>query len=167
MMNYLTEAELDACWEVRKMCACDQLRRVTRGITQLYDNGMVPSGLKVTQLPIFVGLGSEGDLPLSVLAEKLALDRTTLTRNLKVLEDRGLIRTYEHPDDARVRMVSMTLEGSRLLTGALERWTQVQEYVEASFGRERLIALARELSALARSVEDEPAPAKPTSRTPI
>ena len=77
------------------MCACDQLRRVTRGITALYDNEMVPSGLKVTQLPILVGLGSEGDLPLSVLAEKLALDHTTLTRNLKVHEDHDLIRTYE------------------------------------------------------------------------
>jgi DNA-binding MarR family transcriptional regulator len=152
-MNYLTETELEACWEVRRMCACDQLRRVTRGITQLYDNGMVPSGLKVTQLPIFVGLGSEGDLPLSVLADKLALDRTTLTRNLKVLEDRGLIRTYEHEDDARVRMVSMTLEGSAMLKGALERWEQVQEYVEATFGRDRLIALAGELSALSQAVE--------------
>lgn len=153
-MNYLTETELDACWEVRKMCACDQLRRVTRGITALYDNGMVPSGLKVTQLPIFVGLGSEGDMPLSVLADRLALDRTTLTRNLKVLEDRGLIRTYEHEDDARVRMVSMTLEGSVMLKGALERWEQVQEYVELKFGRERLIALAGELSALSRAVEE-------------
>ncbi len=153
-MNYLTEAELESCWEVRRMCACDQLRRVTRGITQLYDNGMVPSGLKVTQLPIFVGLGSEGDMALSVLADRLALDRTTLTRNLKVLEDRGLIRTYENEDDARVRMVSMTLEGSTMLKGALERWEQVQEYVEATFGRERLMALASELSALSRAVEE-------------
>ena len=93
------------------MCACDQLRRVTRGVTARYDTGMVASGLKPTQLPIFVGLGSEGDLPLSVFAEKLALDRTTLTRNLKVLEDRGLIRTYEHAEDARVRMVSLDARG--------------------------------------------------------
>ena len=97
-MNYLTPEELEVCWEVRKTCACDQLRRVTRGVTQLYDNGMVSSGLKVTQLPIFVGLGSEGDMPLSVLADRLALDRTTLTRNLKVLEERR-IRTYEHAGD--------------------------------------------------------------------
>ena len=64
-MNYLTTEELGVCWEVRRMCACDQLRRATRRVTQLYDNGLAASGLKVTQLPIFVGLGSEGDLPLS------------------------------------------------------------------------------------------------------
>ena len=151
--NYLTPDELELCWQVRKMCACDQLRRVTRGVTALYDNGMVASGLKATQLPIFVGLGSEGDLPLSVLADKLALDRTTLTRNLKVLEDRGLIRTYESADDARVRMVCITLEGSAMLTGALARWAEVQDYVEERFGRDRLIALEDELAAFSRALE--------------
>jgi len=151
-MSYMTAEELEVCWEVRKMCACDQLRRVTRGVTQVYDDAVMPSGLRITQLPIFVGLASEGDLPLSVLADRLALDRTTLTRNLKVLEDRGLIRIYEHNDDARVRMVSMTLEGSALLTGALERWATVQEFVEERFGRERLVALESELSAFSKAL---------------
>ncbi len=148
----MTAAELEVCWEVRRLCACDQLRRVTRGVTQVYDNAVGPSGLRITQLPIFVGLASEGDLPLTALADALALDRTTLTRNLKVLEDRGFIRTYEHADDARVRMVSMTLEGSAMLTGALERWAQVQEFVEERFGRERLVALEDELTALSKAL---------------
>jgi DNA-binding MarR family transcriptional regulator len=152
-MNYMTPAEIEVCWEVRRMCACDQLRRVTRGVTQVYDNAVVASGLKITQLPIFVGLASEGDLPLSALADALALDRTTLTRNLKVLEDRGLVRTYEHPDDARVRMVSITLDGSAMLTAALERWAKVQEFVEERFGRERLVALEDELAAFSRALD--------------
>ncbi len=151
-MNYMTPEELEVCWEVRRTCACDQLRRVTRGITQVYDDAVVASGLRITQLAIFVGLASEGDMPLSVLADRLALDRTTLTRNLKVLEDRGLIRIYEHADDARVRMISMTLEGSRMLTAALERWAKVQEFVEERFGRERLLALESELSAFSKAV---------------
>ena len=152
MMNYVTADELEVCWEVRRMCACDQLRRATRGVTQVYDNAVGPSGLRATQLPIFVGLASEGDLPLTVLAEALALDRTTLTRNLKLLEDRGLIRMYEHEDDARVRMVTLTLEGSTMLTGALERWEAVQEFVEAQFGRDRLKALGDELAALSEAL---------------
>ncbi len=152
-MSYMTPEEVEVCWEVRRMCACEQLRRVTRGVTQVYDNAVVPSGLRITQLAIFVGLASEGDLPLSVLAEALALDRTTLTRNLKVLEDRGLIRTYEHEDDARVRMVSMTLEGSAMLTAALQRWAQVQALVEERFGRARLKALEDELAAFAKALD--------------
>ena len=154
MMNYMTADELEVCWQVRRTCACDQLRRVARGVTQVYDNAIMPSGLKITQLSIFVGLASEGDVPLSVLADALALDRTTLTRNLKVLEDRGLIRTYEHQDDARVRMVSITLEGSALLTQALERWARVQEFVEERFGRERLMALEDELAAFSKALAD-------------
>jgi len=151
-MSYMTADEVEVCWEVRRLCACDQLRRVTRGVTQVYDDGVVASGLRVTQLPIFVGLASEGDLRLSVLADRLALDRTTLTRNLKVLEDRGLIRTYEHAGDARVRMVSMTLEGSRMLSAALERWAKVQALVEERFGRERLESLGSELSAFSKAL---------------
>jgi DNA-binding MarR family transcriptional regulator len=152
MMDYLTPDELELCWTVRRMCACDQLRRVTRGVTQIYDNAVLPSGLRITQLAIFVGLSTEGDVPLTVLAEGLGLDRTTLTRNLKVLEDRGLIRTYEHEDDARVRMVSMTLEGSRMLSAALERWAKVQAVVEERFGRERLLALESELSEFSKAL---------------
>jgi DNA-binding MarR family transcriptional regulator len=150
-MTYMTPEELAVCWEVRR-CACDQLRRVTRGVTQVYDDAIVASGLRITQLPIFVGLASEGDLPLSVLADRLALDRTTLTRNLKVLEDRGLIRTYEHEDDARVRMISMTLEGSRLLAAALQHWAKVHAFVEEQFGGERLLALESELSAFSNAL---------------
>ena len=152
-MAYLTPQELDACSEVRAMCACNQLRRATRGITQLYDAALAPSRLKVTQLPILVGLGSAGDLPVTTLADALALDRTTLTRNLKVLESRGLVRTSESEQDARVRMVSLTLEGSRVLSGALVRWEEMHREVEERFGRERLVALYDELAALGEAVD--------------
>jgi DNA-binding MarR family transcriptional regulator len=147
-VSYLTVGELDLCWHVRSMCACNQLRRATRRITQLYEAAMATSGLKVTQLPILVGLGSSGDLSVTTLADALSLDRTTLTRNLRVLEERGLVHTYEHGDDARVRMVSLTLEGSRVLSGALERWEAVQLEVEEQFGRDRLQALYDELDEL-------------------
>lgn len=151
-MQHLTTGELELSGEVRAMCACNQLRRATRGITQLYDAAMAPSGLKVTQLPILVGLGSAGELSLTTLAEALALDRTTLTRNLRVLEERGLIDTVEPEDDARVRMLSLTFEGSRVLSGALDRWYAVQRTVEEQFGRARLRALYDELAALGETV---------------
>ncbi len=151
-MTYLTADELDLCMQVRAMCACNQLRRATRGVTQLYEAALAASGLKVTQLPILVGLGHVGDLSVSTLAEALALDRTTLTRNLKVLEARGLVRTSESEDDARVRMVSLTLEGADVLADALQRWEQIQHVVEERFGRERLTALYGELDALGDAV---------------
>jgi DNA-binding MarR family transcriptional regulator len=141
--------EVELCREVRAMCACNQLRRATRSITRLYDAAMAPAGLKVTQLPILVGLGSAGELPVTTLAEALALDRTTLTRNLKVLEERGLVSVAEDDEDARVRLVSLTEKGSQALAGALGSWKGVQDAVEAQFGSDRLRALYRDLDELA------------------
>ena len=90
-MSYVTAEDLDLCLQVRAMCACNQLRRASRGVTQHYETGMAPSGIKATQLPILVALGSEGDLSITRLAGALSLDRTSLTRNLGVLEGRRLI----------------------------------------------------------------------------
>ncbi len=151
-MNYLTDEELQLCSEIRASCACNKLRMGARGLTQLYEATMAQSGLKVTQLPVLVALASVGDVPITTLSNILRIDRTTLTRNLKVLEDRGLVTTYESEDDARVRMVSFTLEGSRALAGALDSWERAQGMVEARFGRERLQALYAELEALAEAV---------------
>lgn len=151
-MNYLTEEELELCDEVRVMCACNQLRKGARGLTKLYDMAMVGSDLKVTQLPILVALALKGDTPITTLARTVGLDRTTLTRNVAVLEHRGLVRTYEREDDARVRIIAFTLEGSRALSAALSRWEMVQAEVEAKFGRDRLRSLYRELDALTVSI---------------
>ncbi len=151
-MPYVTAEDLDLCLQVRAMCACNQLRRASRGVTQHYETGMAPSGVKVTQLPILVALGSEGDLSITRLAGALSLERTSLTRNLGVLEGRRLIRIVEHEDDARVRMVSLTRSGARVLSGALDRWAQLQDVVEERFGRPRLEALYDELVALTDAV---------------
>jgi DNA-binding MarR family transcriptional regulator len=115
---------------------------------------MAPSGVRATHLPILVVLGSAADFSVTTLAEALALDGATLSRNLKVLEDRGLIRMTKHGEDARVRMVSLTPEGLRVLSGALARWQAVQQSVVGQFGRPRLQALYDELDALSAAVSE-------------
>ena len=154
-MSTLATEDVARCRHVRAMCACDKLRRTARGVTQIYDAAMTPSGLKATQMPILVALGIVGDLPLTTLAAALGLDRTTLTRNVRVLEDRGLVTSGARDGDARVRVLSITAEGSRTLSAALARWEGVQEKVEAEFGTERLRALYHELDALSAVVTSE------------
>jgi hypothetical protein len=133
-MSFASPNDLDLCMRVRAMCACNQLRRATRGITQLYEAEMAPGGLKVTQLPILVALRSEGDLSVTRLAGALSLDRTTLTRNVSVLEQRADV-----------------------LAGALACWEDVQNVVEERFGGERLRALYEELAALSDAVNGDSA----------
>jgi DNA-binding MarR family transcriptional regulator len=111
--------------------------------------------VSATQLPILLVLGStRGDVSVTVLAEALALDGATLCRNLKVLGDRGLIRVTTYEDDASVRMVSLTPEGSRVLAGAVELLQAVQHSAVGRFGRPHLQALYAELDALSAAVSE-------------
>jgi DNA-binding MarR family transcriptional regulator len=151
-MTRVSADELELCRQVRAMCAFDRLRRSARGITQVYEAAVPAGELKATQMPILVGLAVGGDQPITTLADNLGLDRTTLTRNLSVLAARGFVRTAEHEDDARMRIVSLTPEGSQALSGALARWREVQAGVEERFGAERLRALYGELDALSAAV---------------
>jgi DNA-binding MarR family transcriptional regulator len=147
-MVELDDRERELCMAVRTTCAAGRLRRAARVMTQRYDEALVPSGLKVTQLPILVALGLYGPLPLKRLAEALGLDRTTLTRNLRVLEQPGLIDITHDEIDARIRLASITEEGRRRLGQALELWQGVQDEVLDEFGGPRLRSLYGELSVL-------------------
>jgi len=147
-MGSLSARELELCAKVSAVCACNQLRRASRELTRHYDAALAQSGLAATQLPILVTLGSKGELPITILADVLSLDRTTLTRNLKILEARGLVQIVAREDDARVHLAALTSEGARVLGEALERWEEVQTRIEREFDPARLRNLSRELDAL-------------------
>jgi DNA-binding MarR family transcriptional regulator len=140
-----------ACVQVHTTCGCEGTRRTARALTQLYEEALAPSGLRATQLPILVALGAAGPLPVTRLAGALAIDRTTLTRNLKGLEERCLVDVVP-ADDGRVRVVTLTPSGRRLLQESIGLWSQAQASVEERFGKARLEHLVSELSALTELV---------------
>ena len=132
---------------VNASCACFNLRRATRAVTQLYDDALRPSGLRVTQFSLLVILQSNGPLSISVLAQQSGTDRTTLTRNAALLQSEGLVR-IDSGADARVRMVSLTTAGTRAVEDAYPRWVAVQEALQKRVGTDVLGRLLRDLSAL-------------------
>ena len=73
-------------------CACSTLRRATRALTAMYDAALAASGLRITQLSVLSALARLGPLPVTRLAAEVALDRSTMGRNLDPLERRGLVR---------------------------------------------------------------------------
>ena len=106
-------------------CACFNLRKAARAITQRYDAHLQKCGLRSTQFTILAALDSLGPQSLSALADTLVLDRTTLTRNLKPLQRDGLIAS--HPgSDRRVRELKITAEGTSRLTEAMPLWHKAQ-----------------------------------------
>ena len=137
--NLLSPVEVAAC-------TCANLRKTTRMVTQAYDAALQPVGLKGTQFTLLARLAKLGDVPLSRLAKGLVLDRTTLTRNLKPLVARGLI-AIGHEQDQRVRTISITDDGRRLLEEAIPNWQRAQSRMVEGLGHQRWSVLLDDLAA--------------------
>lgn len=129
-------------------CACVRARRASRALSSVYDAALRPVRLKITQ---FSGLRTVQRLQpvsISALAEEMALDRSTLGRNLRVLKRRGLVRMDEG-EDLRSRSIELTPKGVALVDKALSHWERAQRKVEERLGREGV----SELFALLEKVE--------------
>ena len=134
-------------------CTCANLRRATRVVTQVYDASLQPTGLRATQFTLLATLANRGELPLSRLAEVLVMDRTTLTRNLKPLVQKGLIR-IDHGEDQRVRRISLTDDGRRVFQDALPYWQQAQAQLVEGLGYDRWSSLLDDLVTTVGVIQD-------------
>jgi len=133
-------------------CTCANLRKATRAITQVYDDVLRPYDLRATQFTLLAALSKTGDVPLTRLAGILGMDRTTLTRNLKPLIRRQLIN-IAHEDDQRIRKLSLSDVGKRVLDQALPEWQKVQLVVSQRLGQERWAGLLDDLAAVSTSFD--------------
>ena len=130
-----------------RFCVCRNLRSASRAVTQLYDEMLKPGGLRATQLGVMTTIANFGSVTINRLAQMLVMDRTTLTRNLKLLEKQGLIKTTPG-EDRRTREVTLTDKGQQVLAQALPLWEKAQERVVKAFGAERWNATMADLSDL-------------------
>ena len=123
-------------------CTFLRLRKVARRMTQRYDAHLQPSGLRITQFSLLAALAGDGAFTVSNLASRMAMDRTTLTRNLKPLADRGLLRLGTCAD-ARCRSVALTDAGRTAFAVAVPFWRQAQKEILALVGAADLEHLHR------------------------
>jgi DNA-binding MarR family transcriptional regulator len=111
--------------EVAEGCACQAARRRARELSRAYDDALRPSGLRITQLSVLVAATLMQRPTLTALADRLGLERTTLTRDLRPLESRGLLAVHVG-EDRRQREIEMTEDGRAALAAALPLWREVQ-----------------------------------------
>ncbi len=130
-----------------QFCACFNIRKTARIITQLYDEELRPTGLRITQFALLMATRGLAPVTVTRLAKIGVMDRTTLTRNLRPLEKQGLIR-IEPGEDRRERQVTLTARGQQALAKAFPLWEKAQARVADGFGQERLQRLFAELSDL-------------------
>ncbi|MFZ6046615.1 MarR family winged helix-turn-helix transcriptional regulator [Pseudomonas sp. CR3202] len=121
-------------------CLCTKLRRATRNVTRLYDDALAGVGLNVAQYSLLKNLSRLDQPSITSLAEAIGLDRSTLGRNLKVLEAKDLVR-LEGGEDQRNRLVSLTPAGRASLGEALQAWERVQVQMGQRMGLEKRAAL--------------------------
>ena len=137
--------EIAQCKEIGRTCACFNVRKAARAITKLYEEVLRPSGLRATQFSLLMTTRVMGPVTVVKLAQVTVMDRTTLTRNLQILEKRGLI-TIKPGEGRREREVSLTAAGLEVLTEAVPLWEEAQKRVKKGLGAERLHNLMSDLS---------------------
>ena len=129
-------------------CLCTNLRRAARGVSRHYDGALDGFGINVAQYSLLSNLQRLDQPSISSLADAMGLDRSTLGRNLRVLEGEGLVALADG-DDQRNRVVLLTEAGTQLLHAAHPAWEQAQAELVERLGagqRDELVRLLNQLA---------------------
>ncbi|WP_260706311.1 MarR family winged helix-turn-helix transcriptional regulator [Edaphobacter flagellatus] len=109
------------------VCALASTRRAARLLTQLYDSYLADYGIEAGQFALLMMVEHMATKGQTAIAHALGMDKTTLSRNLKVLRQRGWVESETGSGDGRRRELSLTAEGRVMLTQARPGWRRAQE----------------------------------------
>jgi len=148
MKEQRSSSEYQRIAQLGPVCICSNLRRAARLVTNYFDKLLEPVGLRMSQATVLVVLYLAGVQTINEMAEKLELDRTTLTRDLQPLAQQSLL-TIAPGSDQRTRVVTLTPEGEAALLKVLPLWEQTQSYMVEGIGEANASLLLTQLSAAA------------------
>ena len=134
--------------EVRDTCICLHTQRAARALARRFDEALAPVNLSSGQFSLLTSLNRPAPPSIGQVAELLAMDRTTLTANLKPLTRRGLVKVAIDKEDRRSRLLLLTATGRRVLVKAFPIWRRTHGEVDRRFGGAELKALRAGLLAL-------------------
>jgi DNA-binding MarR family transcriptional regulator len=135
-----------------KECACLKVRTAARAVTRLYDDAFRPVGLRATQLSVLVAVASSEALSIASLSRMLGMDRSTLTRNLRPLEEKDLVALGPEGHH-RSRTVSITSRGNQLVHKALPLWEKTQQKLREELKKPHWTDLHTELDHVIKSAD--------------
>ncbi len=134
MLSNLDSIPFSATLHVRDTCLCLHVQKAARALARRFDVAMKPIGLNNGQFSLMMSLNRPVPATMKSVCDVLAMDRTTLTAALKILERRGLVKSEVDPKDRRGRLLTLTHEGMAMLTAALPIWTRVHGEIDAELG---------------------------------
>lgn len=129
-MSKLPTVTFETTEYVRDHCLCLAAQRAARTLARRFDEALRPVGLTSGQFSLLMSLNQPTAPSIGSIAVLLAMDRTTLTANLKPLERRGLVETKVDPVDRRGRLLVLTALGRNMLRSALPIWQRTQDEVD-------------------------------------
>ena len=138
---------------VRDSCLCLHVRRAARTIARRFDDAFRPLDLTSGQYSLLMSLNRPSPPYMKDVADLLAMDRTTLTANLKPLERRGLVEITPDPKDKRGRLLSLTKDGMALLVRAFPIWKETQNQLESLVADSNARQLLADLISLSQDPE--------------
>ena len=140
---------LSVTHEVRDRCLCLHLQRAARAVARQFDEALRPLGLTNGQYSLLVALNRPEPPRIGDVARLLAMDRTTLTANLKPLERRALLESRPDARDRRSRRLTLTRAGEDLLVRAVPVWRATHDRIDTLLARDGPARLNADLLALA------------------
>jgi DNA-binding MarR family transcriptional regulator len=126
---------------MKTACYCTSIRLATRHVTALYDANLTPAGINVAQFSLIRRLDIEAPRTIGELGEALDLERSTVARNLRVLEKLDLVQMTASPTDRRAAAVTLTSKGVATREQAVTLWEDAQREFEAQVGPETAVHL--------------------------
>ena len=130
-VDALRRQPVDALFELP--CACQNLRRLTRVVTRIYDQELRKGGLEITQFGLLTALATTGGANQKRLSAGFAMDSTTLTRTLGLLRKQGWIQV-KRGKDRRERLFSLTQSGKRQMAEAQSYWELAEQRLRQQLG---------------------------------
>ena len=134
--------------QVRDTCFCLHVQRAARAVARRFDEALRPLDLTNGQFSLLMSLNRPVPATMSSVAALLAMDRTTLTANLKPLERRGLVRVAVDETDRRSRVLTLTRAGRKLLAAAVPIWKRTHAAIDRLLGDSDPDRLRADLRAL-------------------
>jgi DNA-binding MarR family transcriptional regulator len=119
--------------ETHDLCYCQAARRSARFMSRLYDRHLAPIGLNVQQMSMLSIIEENPAILIADLADEMVMERTTLVRALKPLQQAGWVLT-EPSGSGRSLALSISPSGKKKLREANPLWRQAQREFEKLFG---------------------------------
>jgi DNA-binding MarR family transcriptional regulator len=129
-------------------CYCAVLRTAARKVTALYDAALEPSGINLAQYSLLRTIQRRAPLSLTELGRLTELDRSTIGRNVRLLQRLELVRVEPGAEDQREAVVTLDRAGADALERAGPLWHEAQRQVESTLGADH----ARQLRTLLRAL---------------